>query len=348
MRSGSVSCAMAAIMIILAACSPVVNYPGSHVSEPEIRQDTFVADDGALLPVRSWLPEHGPVRAVIVALHGFNDYSNFFATSGRYLSRHGIASYAYDQRGFGRAPGHGLWAGTAAYTGDLAGFVQALHSRHPGAPLYILGDSMGGAVAIVAMAGPRPPQADGVILVAPAVWARETMPWYQRWLLAVTSHTLPWLELTGKSMHITPSDNIEMLRALGRDPLVIKATRVDTLYGLANLMDEALDQAGKLHVPALVLYGENDRIIPREPTFLMLRKMPASTRKAFYPHGYHMLLRDLRGDMPLADIAAWIENHASRLPYGTSAWSGDSTGTPPETGQQTEQKQQTRIEVHRR
>ena len=50
------------------------------------------------------LPTSG-VKAVILALHGFNDYSNAFAMPARLWAERGIASYAYDQRGFGGAPG---------------------------------------------------------------------------------------------------------------------------------------------------------------------------------------------------------------------------------------------------
>jgi alpha-beta hydrolase superfamily lysophospholipase len=273
-----------------------------------------------VLPVRTWLPDHAPVKAVIVALHGFNDYSNSFSAPGNYLSRRNIASYAYDQRGFGGAPGRGLWAGIEAYTNDLTCFVKEIRKRHPDVPLYILGESMGGAVTIVAMTGINPPQVDGVILVAPAVWGRETMPWYQRWLLAVSSHTLPWLELTGDGLHITPSDNLEMRRALHLDAQVIKGTRIDAMYGLTNLMDEALARADKLQSPTLVQYGENDQVIPKEPMFLMLSRMPSTTRKAFYEQGYHMLLRDLHGEKPMIDIATWISDHNNRLSYGKDRW----------------------------
>ncbi len=37
----------------------------------------FIAADGVSLPLRKWLPQ-GEVKAVILALHGFNDYSNAF------------------------------------------------------------------------------------------------------------------------------------------------------------------------------------------------------------------------------------------------------------------------------
>jgi alpha-beta hydrolase superfamily lysophospholipase len=273
-----------------------------------------------MLPVRSWLPKDKPLKAVIVGVHGFNDYSYSFDIPGNYLTRYGIACYAYDQRGFGGTSGKGLWSGVDAYTNDLSSFVNEIRKLHPGVPLYIMGESMGGAVTIVTLTGNNPPQIDGVILVAPAVWGRDTMPWYQKWLLAVTSHTVPWMELSGNGLGITPSDNIEMRRSLYNDPLVIKGTRVDAMYGLTNLMDEALAQAEKLRLPTLIQYGKKDQVIPKEPMLLMLKKLPLTTRKAFYEQGYHMLLRDLHREKPLIDIAIWISDHDKPLPYGTVNW----------------------------
>lgn len=300
------------------ACAPLINRPGKTLVSPRLERAHFVATDGAVLPVRAWLPRSGKVKAVIVALHGFNDYSNFFTAPGEYLSRHGIACYAYDQRGFGSAPGHGLWSGVDAYADDLASFTVELRRRHPWVPLYVLGESMGGAVAIVAVTRNHPPDVDGVILSAPAVWGRMTMPWYQRLLLATGARTVPWLRLTGEGLGILPSDNIEMLRGLGRDPLVIKATRIDAVYGLTNLMDEALERVAKLHKSTLVLYGDRDQVIPRKPLQLMLKKMPREPqlRTAFYEHGYHLLLRDLQAEKPWRDILAWISDRTGSLPSG--------------------------------
>ena len=306
------------LLACFAACSPLINRPGKQIAQPHLGRAHFVAADRAVLPVRAWLPKESKVKAAIVALHGFDDYSNFFTEPGKYLSRQGIACYAYDQRGFGNAPGRGLWSGVEAYANDLTAFTAAVRRHHPGIPVYVLGESMGGAVAIVAMTGNNPPDADGVILVAPAVWGRETMPWYQRWLLALTSHTVPWLRLTGKGLHILPSDNIEMLRGLGRDPLVIKATRIDAMHGLADLMDAALARAGKLQQSTLVLYGERDQVVPKAPVFQMLASMPhePQIRAAFYEHGYHLLLRDLQAEKPWGDIAAWIADRTGPLPSG--------------------------------
>lgn len=314
-----VLCPLLALCLFLVGCtSPLVKPPLGRFAEPQLGRAHFVASDGAVLPVRAWLPKDGPPRAVVVGVHGFNDYSQAFALPGQYLRERGIAVYAYDQRGFGNAPGHGRWAGAATYAADLGEFVGQLRRQYGRLPVYLLGESMGGAVAMVAMTSGHPPAVDGVILSAPAVWARDTMPWYQRALLAALANTAPELELTGEGLQIQASDNIEMLRGLGRDPLVIKATRVDAMAGLADLMDAAQARAGQIKPPVLVLYGEKDEVIPKEPIALMLKKLPrtAGTRIGFYESGYHLLLRDLHADLPWADIAAWIEDRAKPLPSG--------------------------------
>jgi acylglycerol lipase len=150
--------------------------PMASLSSPQLADDHMVSADGSTLPLRRWLPQGEP-RAVVLALHGFNDYSKAFAGPGAAWAKDGIATYAYDQRGFGAAPGRGRWPGAKRLTGDAETAAKLLRQLYPGIPVYLLGESMGGAVAILAAAGhngaPRL-DVDGVILVAPAVWGRQT------------------------------------------------------------------------------------------------------------------------------------------------------------------------------
>jgi alpha-beta hydrolase superfamily lysophospholipase len=198
---------------------------------------------------------------------------------------------------------------------DLATFVSQIKLIHPDTPLYILGESMGGAVTILTMAGEDPPEVDGLVLAAPAVWSRSEMPLYQRFLLSLAAHTIPWKKVSGQSLDISPSDNIEMLEELGRDPLVIKQTRIDAVYGVVNLMDQAYDSAERLRNRVLLLYGEKDEIIPRDPVFSFYQRLPlralGQQRMIVYEEGYHMLLRDLQADVVRQDIVEWIENQGN-------------------------------------
>lgn len=301
------------------ACAPHVELPGPRIGGAVMTGSFVYTNDGATLPLRSWLPDGEP-EAVVVALHGFNDYSNQWEAPGRFWARHGLATYAYDQRGFGKTDHRGLWHGGQTLAEDLKDVIFLVRKRHPGKPVYIVGESMGGAVAMVAMSGPTPPAVDGIVLSAPAVWGRSAMNVFERAGLWFFSHTVPWFMVSGKGLGIKPSDNIEMLRALSKDPLVIKETRVDAVHGLVDLMDAAQAAAAEINVPTLVLYGEKDEIVPPAATYKMigrLRDLGEGQRVAIYPQGYHMLLRDLQAEVVLKDVAAWVTDRGAGLPSGS-------------------------------
>ena len=305
-------------LLLLPACAAQFRPAGPPVTTAALDHDYWRAADGAILPLRIWLPA-GAVRAVVLALHGMNDYSNAFDGPGTALAAKGIAVLAYDQRGFGRGPHPGYWSGTRAMAADLRTAAALVAARFPGVPLYLLGESMGGAVVMVAMAGQPPPAVRGIILAAPAVWGRESMGLFERAALWLAYEVAPGWELTGQGLHIQASDNIAMLRLLGRDPLVIKATRVDAIEGLVDLMDRAAAAAPLDRLPTLVLYGEHDQIIPAEAAWAMVARLPrqaASPRVAVYPQGWHMLLRDLDAATVIDDVAAWIADPDRPLPSG--------------------------------
>lgn len=305
---------------LTAACAPRLQAAGPLAENPitAMLTDTeYVTADGIHLPLRRWLPNPEKPRAAIVALHGFNDYSNAFTGIGAFLAASGVAVYAYDQRGFGAAPQTGIWPGAELLTEDAHSFAALVRAAHPGVPVYALGESMGGAV-LMAAHDAADLDVDGFILVAPAVWGRVAMPGYQTAALWLTVHTLPWMTLSGEGLNIAPSDNIEMLRALSRDPLVIKQTRVDAMWGIVNLMDGALDAARRFDAPALFLYGAKDEIVPPDATLRMFANLPVTAGRtiAVYDKGYHMLLRDLQAGTVWQDVLVWIGDRRAALPSG--------------------------------
>lgn len=305
-------------LAMLAACAaPRIVEPANPQKAPtQLGVEVAIMDDGYRLPVRIWSATDTP-EILLIGLHGFNDYANAFAPLGQALARSGITTYAVDQRGFGATALPGRWHGSARLAADLRHLVDLLRARHPDARLYVAGESMGGAVVLAASAA-GPLAVDGIILIAPAVWSRDTMPWYQRLALDGAVRTLPWLTLTGEGVRISPSDNPQMLRAMGRDPLVIKATRVDALWGITDLMDRARAASPHVQTPALLLYGEQDKIIPKNAFCRFLETLPTTPGLTFvlYQRGWHMLPRDLQGERVTQDIRAWLMNPTAPLPSG--------------------------------
>ena len=297
------------LVMMLMACAPGLAPRGTETATPVLGDDALLTRDGLHLPLRRWEVQGAP-KAVIVALHGMGDYSNAFAMPGAVWAKQGITTIAYDQRGFGAGPNRGLWGGADAMRDDLNDAVAAAHARYPGVPVYALGESMGGAVVLTALASANPPPVDGVVLVAPAVWSRADMPLTYRLALFFTAHFLPDMVLpnsaASKVVTIVPSDNVPMLRAMSRDPLVQKETRTGALYGLVNLMDEARNTNPAHPPPILLLTGAHDQIIPKPPTDVVIAALGAKAEVKRYPNGYHMLLRDLEGESVDNDVSQWV------------------------------------------
>lgn len=306
--------------VMLAACAPVVVPAGKRTGSPRLTDDRYVAADGVALPLAVWPAANGAQpTAIILGLHGFGDYRNAFEDPAKVWSQAGLTTYAYDQRGFGASPSRGRWPGTDTLVGDADTMVALLRERHPGVPLYMAGESMGGAVALVA--ADRGLTVDGLILLAPAVRSRKSLGQFVTAGVWFFTHTLPWMPVGPTSIDFQPTDNPKTIEKLQRDPLMLRNPRFDMGAGLLDLMDAACAAAENVHVPYILLHGMGDRIVPSGPvrdTIELLPRRPDS-KLAFYKNGYHLLLRDKDGPIVAADIVAWIDNHEAPLPSGADA-----------------------------
>ena len=89
-RACAVRLALLMLAAFLGACAPRLQPPGPGRAAPAIAADHLVMDDGAKLPLRVWKPAGEP-RAVILALHGFNDYSKAFEEPAKRWTALGIS-----------------------------------------------------------------------------------------------------------------------------------------------------------------------------------------------------------------------------------------------------------------
>src|SRR5258707_818427 len=196
-------------VLLMAGCAPRLQEIGPDIDQPHLTADSIHTADGIDLPLREWLPRDdslkvNDIKAVVIAVHGFNDYSN--------------------------------------------------------------------------------------------------------------------------GIRIQASDNTTALRAMGRDRLVIKDTRIDAAYGLVGLMSRgyrAIPVLGRSdrQVPrCLLLYGGREQVLNdqsvRRALSLLPDRPPEQLRLGLYPNGYHYLLRDLDAQVVFSDIASWMEDPRRPLPSG--------------------------------
>lgn len=311
------------MVLALSACGRIqVQSAGAPIVQPVLADDHARMADGYRLPLHRWEPREVS-EAVILGVHGFGDYGNAFAALSTLLDSESVTIYAYDQRGFGATDGQGIWPGGDTLVGDLRTLATLLRGRHPDLPLYLVAESMGGAVALRAITEAPGLDIDGVILLAPAVWGARVMPWYQRLGLWLLLRIAPGAMFSGDAvahLGIRMTDDPDVLEALRNDPLVQSRARVDTLHGLTSLMGEALDHPPGFAQPTLVLYGLNDQVVPPSAVcawFEHLLKLGAEQpRIVLYPEGFHLLTRYRQAANTGADIAAWLDDPGSERIVG--------------------------------
>ncbi|MGA1343786.1 MAG: alpha/beta fold hydrolase [Hyphomonas sp.] len=288
-------------------------------------QNQFLAADGARLGLTVWPAEGTQDPAyVVVGVHGMSDYAGAFHMAAPYWAARGVTTYAYDQRGFGRSPDKGFWPEEELLREDLRTAVEVARRRHPDAVITVVGISMGASVAMTAFGSEDPPRADRLILSGPGLrgWGAIN-PLYRLSLFASAQLNPGWIVVPPAGLiRIEPSDNQAMLRRTWSDPHMTYENRIDAVYGLVTLMENANDAAARLApgVPTLAAYGARDIVIPENGVRRVARRLPAQVRTVYYPEGYHMLLRDLQAEKVHADYLAFMQSPSAPLPSGKGEW----------------------------
>jgi len=296
------------LVLGLAGCAGIpFGVPKSAPGFPIITSGYFHLADGAVLPYRLY-PAHGPVRAVVLALHGYTDSRDGWAMLAGVLNAQGIAVYAPDLSSFGATRNRGHWPGTDVLVEESREMAMQLRAQYPAQKLFVAGESMGGAIGILLGASADPPPVDGYVLSAPAVWGGAALNPFYRLVLHVADAVEPQKRLTGQSAHVLASDNIPALIAFGEDPLTIRAPRIDNVAGLVALMGQAQAACARFNQPALFLYGGHDELIPPGAMRRCWSALPAGAPVvlAFYPPDYHLIERDLERATPDGDILGYI------------------------------------------
>lgn len=271
---------------------------------PTLGTDHLLTGDGARLPLASWQPG-GPATAVVLGLHGYGDYRQAFNLVGRWLAPRGIALYAYDQRGFGETHSRGYWPGADTLIEDCAEAVLALRAAHPQVPLAVLGESMGGSVALAGLSSGQVRGVDRLILVAPGVRGGVPLRQLHDLALRLGALALPWLAIElrrGGRPWLDPEESTR----LADDPLILRHLSVGTYDGLIELANRATTDGESELPPTLLLYGELDGTIPRAAIDDLALGLGDRCTLRLYPDRHHLLLHEGGADEVFADCLAWL------------------------------------------
>jgi acylglycerol lipase len=252
-------------------------------------------------------------RAAVLLLHGFGEHAGRHAATIAALKGRGIAVYAYDHRGHGHSPGRrALVSRFADSVDDSLEMRRRVAQAQPMLPLFLMGASMGGLMAIRS-AQRDPAGLAGVVLVSPALSIGAALPPGARALGTLIAQVAP----------LTPVATLE-LAALSRDGAVADGFRADPLTHKGKVpartgaemiaaAAEALAEAPQWQVPAYIVAGEADRIAaPEGSQRFVAAAAGADITLRLIDGGYHEPFTELGGAALIDEVADWILDRAAR------------------------------------
>jgi alpha-beta hydrolase superfamily lysophospholipase len=257
---------------------------------------------------QAWLPAY-LARGIVVIVHGFGEHSARYSHVGTRLAAAGFAVYAADHRGHGRSDGpRANLERMSLVVADLGAFVRFTIERHPGLPVFMVGHSLGGLIALQYATEPDP-LLDGLVISGPAVQVTVGSPVLRR-LAGVLSTLLPGLGVASLDTDQISRDP-EVVRAYREDPLVYHG-KIPARTGAETLAaTEALPaRLPRLTMPVLLLHGTEDRICSPAGSTMVHDTVSSADRTLIrYPGLYHEVFNEPEQDQVLDDLVSWLQDH---------------------------------------
>jgi acylglycerol lipase len=255
---------------------------------------------------RSWTPDDAAARAVIVLVHGLGEHSGRYDHVVARLVAEGYAVNAVDHRGHGRSDGpRAFIEDMDDVVADVDTLVDRAVAAQPGVPVFMLGHSMGGLIALrYALAHQE--RLAGLILSAP--------------LAQLDSVPKP-LELVARTLSvIAPRAPVIAIDSglVSRDPAVVADYRADplvhhgkvparTAVQLATTVERLPETVGAITIPTLILYGTADGLCPPAGSVMLGERIGASDKTVTAYEGlFHEILNEPERETVLDDITGWL------------------------------------------
>ncbi|PNJ36946.1 monoglyceride lipase isoform X1 [Pongo abelii] len=254
----------------------------------------LVNADGQYLFCRYWKPTGTP-KALIFVSHGAGEHCGRYEELARMLMGLDLLVFAHDHVGHGQSEGERMVVSDFhIFVRDVLQHVDSMQKDYPGLPVFLLGHSMGGAVAILT-AAERPGHFAGMVLISPLVLANpESATTFKVLAAKVLNLVLPNLSLGPIDSSVLSRNKTEV-DIYNSDPLICRAG-LKVCFGiqLLNAVSRVERALPKLTVPFLLLQGSADRLCDSKGAYLLmeLAKSQDKTLK-IYEGAYHVLHKEL-------------------------------------------------------
>jgi acylglycerol lipase len=272
-------------------------------------EETVTATDGLRLYLRR--TEIANARGAVLIAHGFGEHSGRYGPLTDHLTEHNCSVTAYDHRGHGLSdglPGH--VESFDEYEEDLRKLIASVRERNQSLPLFLIGHSMGGLIALRYLAR-RDGDVEGAIISAPLIEVAVPVPAHKLMIARLGARMAPRLRLDNEINTAHLSRDPEVGRAYAADPLVNRKVSTRWFAEATRAMEEVARRASEIKTPILVMHGTEDRLASVEATKRLFENVGTSDKElVIYPGFYHELFNEPEKQEVFERLSDWLDKRA--------------------------------------
>jgi alpha-beta hydrolase superfamily lysophospholipase len=235
-------------------------------------------------------------RAAALISHGYAEHSGRYDHVARALNEAGLTVYALDHRGHGQSAGDrgdiGSWEDVVA---DFDLLTDLVETELPGRPRFLIGHSMGGAVA-VAYAEAHQDRLAGLSLSAPAIVFPPEV---------VALADLP--EIPELPLADVVSSDPAVVEAYKSDPLVYQGPPPRSLVAAFADAPKLIERLPEITIPVQIMHGSADLLVPVDAYKAVVGGISSGDVVArLWPGLYHEIFNEPTGGAVIDDLVSWI------------------------------------------
>ncbi|XP_012887781.1 PREDICTED: monoglyceride lipase [Dipodomys ordii] len=280
----------------------------------------LVNADGQYLFCRYWKPV-GPPKALVFVSHGAGEHCGRYEDLAQMLLRLDLLVFAHDHVGHGQSEGERMMVSDfQVFVRDVLQHVDLVQKDHPRLPVFLLGHSMGGAIAILT-AAERPSHFSGMVLISPLVVASpESATTFKILAAKVLNLVMPNMSLGPIDSSVISRNKTEV-ELYNSDPLICRAG-LKVCFGiqLLNAVSRVERALPKLTVPFLLLQGSADRLCDSRGAYQLMGSARSLDKTLkIYEGAYHVLHKELPEvtDSVFQEINTWVSQRTAQAGAGS-------------------------------
>lgn len=274
---------------------------------PSLKERFIDSRDGTRLRTVAWAPPATP-RARLLFLHGWAEYADRYRFPVAALTPQGYACFGLDCRGHGGSAGQrGFIARWDEYLDDVQAWIESLPKSK--LPTYLIGHSQGGLVATRLLETRGDQGLAGFMLSSPFLALARPLTWIEKVMSQKLSGLWPGLRIPSGLDVSHISKDAAVVAAYSEDPLIFHKPVVRWAYEALLAQEAALEHAGAIDLPCLIMHGADDRIADPQVTQKLFDDLSSEDKELeLFPGLRHEIFNEVERQDVFDRMAVWLSD----------------------------------------